>query len=98
MESRTGRLAHEDRHAVGPAGFLPGEREPRRCQDDWRVRMEVTDVVDQGPRSLGVATCPYVVDEDVGTLGKVTRMPGQYRAAVTGGSATFDHVIAEATE
>jgi hypothetical protein len=60
--------------------------------------MDVADVLDQRPGTLRVAACPDVVDEDIGTLGQVTRPSGEDGTTIPRRPAAFDHVVAEATQ
>jgi hypothetical protein len=60
--------------------------------------MDLTNVLDQGAGTLGIAACPDVIDEHVGALGKVTGPTGKDRTDIPRGPAALDHVVAEATE
>lgn len=96
VEPRASRLTDERGHGVGAGRLLPAELKPGRGEDDRRVRMDVADVLDQRPRTLGVAAGPDVVDEDVGPLGEVAR-PGGEDGAATPRRAAGQGTIAAAT-
>jgi hypothetical protein len=98
VKSRAGRLAHEGGHRVAADSFLPAQLEPGRRQDDRLIRVDITDVLDQRPSSLGVAAGPDIVNEDIGTLGEVAGPSGEDRAVVASRPTALNHLVPEATE